>query len=77
MTGGVHFDLVKRVLRDIKRSGQAPEEIIQQVGSLHPNHCNSLHLLTDMACRVICTRRRAGGTSAMLCHNEVGAQDYH
>ncbi len=40
MTGGVHFDLVKRVLRDIKRSGQAPEEIIQQVGlaSLHYPH---------------------------------------
>lgn len=32
ITGGVHFDLVKRVLRDINRSGQAPEEIIQQVG---------------------------------------------
>ena len=31
ITGGVHFDLVKRVLRDIDRSGQAPEEIIQQV----------------------------------------------
>ena len=31
ITGGVHFDLVKRVLRDISRSGQAPEEIIQQV----------------------------------------------
>ncbi|CAL8463321.1 g2855 [Coccomyxa elongata] len=31
VTGGVHFDLVKRVLRDIKRSGQAPEEIIQQI----------------------------------------------
>ncbi len=30
VTGGVHFDLVKRVLRDIKRSGQAPDEIIQQ-----------------------------------------------
>lgn len=30
ITGGVHFDLVKRVLRDINRSGQAPEEIIQQ-----------------------------------------------
>lgn len=29
--GGVHFDLVKRVLRDINRSGQAPEEIIQQI----------------------------------------------
>lgn len=34
ITGGVHFDLVKRVLRDINRSGQAPEEIIQQVGRL-------------------------------------------
>jgi uridine kinase len=31
VTGGVHFDLVKRVLRDIDRSGQAPEAIIQQV----------------------------------------------
>eukprot|EP00873_Tetraselmis_striata_P002788 jgi/Tetstr1/423052/TSEL_013823.t1 len=31
VTGGVHFDLVKRVLRDIDRSGQAPEVIIQQV----------------------------------------------
>lgn len=30
-TGGVHFDLVKRVMRDISRSGQGPEEIIQQV----------------------------------------------
>lgn len=30
--GGVHFDLVKRVMRDITRSGQGPEEIIQQVG---------------------------------------------
>ena len=30
ITGGVHFDLVKRVIRDIQRSGQAPEEIIQQ-----------------------------------------------
>jgi hypothetical protein len=27
----VHFDLVKRVMRDISRSGQGPEEIIQQV----------------------------------------------
>jgi len=32
-SGGVHFDLVKRVLRDINRSGQGPEEIIQQVGT--------------------------------------------
>ena len=36
VTGGVHFDLVKRVLRDISRSGQAPEEIIQQVRSQQP-----------------------------------------
>ena len=44
VTGGVHFDLVKRVLRDIKRSGQAPEEIIQQVSNnvpiLHLSCCN-------------------------------------
>lgn len=31
ITGGVHFDLVKRVLRDISRSGQGAEEIIQQI----------------------------------------------
>lgn len=31
VTGGVHFDLVKRVLRDIDRSGQAPEDIIHQI----------------------------------------------
>ncbi|XP_044465947.1 inorganic pyrophosphatase TTM1-like isoform X3 [Mangifera indica] len=31
VTGGVHFDLVKRVLRDIQRVGQEPEEIIHQI----------------------------------------------
>ncbi|KNA10131.1 hypothetical protein SOVF_147260 [Spinacia oleracea] len=31
VTGGVHNDLVKRVLRDIQRAGQEPEEIIQQI----------------------------------------------
>ncbi|GAV56473.1 PRK domain-containing protein/CYTH domain-containing protein [Cephalotus follicularis] len=31
ITGGVHFDLVKRVLRDIQRVGQEPEEIIHQI----------------------------------------------
>ncbi|KAL8161414.1 hypothetical protein V2J09_012903 [Rumex salicifolius] len=31
VTGGVHFDLVKRVLRDIQRAGNQPEEIIQQI----------------------------------------------
>ncbi|PNW74224.1 hypothetical protein CHLRE_13g590300v5 [Chlamydomonas reinhardtii] len=31
ITGGVHFDLVKRVMRDISRSGQGPEEIVQQI----------------------------------------------
>lgn len=31
--GGVHFDLVKRVLRDIDRSGQQPEAILQQISS--------------------------------------------
>lgn len=31
VTGGVHFDLVKRVLRDIQRAGQEPEVIIQQI----------------------------------------------
>ncbi|KAK1315562.1 hypothetical protein QJS10_CPA05g01970 [Acorus calamus] len=31
VSGGVHFDLVKRVLRDIQRAGQEPEEIIYQI----------------------------------------------
>lgn len=31
VTGGVHFDLVKRVLRDINWSGQAPADIIYQI----------------------------------------------
>ncbi|KAK9800247.1 hypothetical protein WJX73_005883 [Symbiochloris irregularis] len=31
INGGVHFDLVKRVLRDIDRSGQEPTDIIQQI----------------------------------------------
>lgn len=31
VTGGVHFDLVKRVFRDIQRAGQEPEEIIHQI----------------------------------------------
>ncbi|XP_021755735.1 uridine-cytidine kinase C-like isoform X2 [Chenopodium quinoa] len=31
VTGGVHNDLVKRVLRDIQRADQEPEEIIQQI----------------------------------------------
>jgi len=29
--GGVHFDLVKRIMRDVHRSNQAPREIIQQI----------------------------------------------
>jgi uridine kinase len=36
VTGGVHFDLVKRVLRDINRAGQDPEEIIQQISETVP-----------------------------------------
>ncbi|XP_058775562.1 inorganic pyrophosphatase TTM2-like isoform X2 [Vicia villosa] len=31
VTGGVHLDLVKRVIRDIQRAGQEPEEIIHQI----------------------------------------------
>ena len=37
ITGGVHRDLIKRVLRDVTRSGQAPEEIITQITeTVHP-----------------------------------------
>ncbi|KAJ7956537.1 Uridine-cytidine kinase C [Quillaja saponaria] len=39
VTGGVHFDLVKRVLRDIQRAGQEPEEIIHQISkTVYPMH---------------------------------------
>jgi uridine kinase len=41
ITGGVHRDLIKRVLRDVTRSGQAPEEIITQItetGALPTRH---------------------------------------
>ena len=31
VTGGVHFDLLKRVMRDTNRSGQNPQEIISQI----------------------------------------------
>lgn len=31
VAGGVHFDLVKRVMRDVHRSGQDPEGIVQQI----------------------------------------------
>ena len=47
VTGGVHLDLVKRVLRDIKRSGQAPEEIIQQVTA-----CARMCLVWLLACKL-------------------------
>jgi uridine kinase len=31
VSGGVHFDLVKRIFRDIQRTGQEPREVIQQI----------------------------------------------
>ena len=60
ITGGVHFDLVKRVLRDIERSGQQPAEIIQQVRSaphLLQHSWRSVRLLhsTSSSCRLTCT----------------------
>ena len=60
ITGGVHFDLVKRVLRDIERSGQQPAEIIQQVRSamhLLQHSWPSVRLLqsTSSSCRLTCT----------------------
>ena len=59
VTGGVHFDLVKRVLRDIKRSGQAPEEIIQQVRLI------PLLLLHTVSSKLL-TRGEAGILHALL-----------
>jgi uridine kinase len=31
VSGGVHNDLIKRVLRDIHRTGQDPQQAIQQI----------------------------------------------
>jgi len=31
ISGGVHFDLIKRIFRDIQRTGQEPQEAIQQI----------------------------------------------
>mmetsp|Transcript_8058 Transcript_8058/g.15227 ORF Transcript_8058/g.15227 Transcript_8058/m.15227 type:complete len:678 (+) Transcript_8058:138-2171(+) len=45
--GGVHFDLVKRVLRDIDRSGQQPEAILQQISStVYPMY--KIHIEPDL-----------------------------
>ena len=52
ITGGVHFDLVKRVLRDINRSGQAPEEIIQQVHRLLSSALQAL--VAEFSCGCVC-----------------------
>ncbi|CAI5984727.1 unnamed protein product [Closterium sp. NIES-64] len=48
ITGGVHFDLVKRVLRDIDRSGQAPESIIQQISETNVDRRGGGALLLDL-----------------------------
>ena len=44
VTGGVHLDLVKRVIRDIQRAGQEPEEIIHQISE-------TVHTFTTSAFR--------------------------
>ncbi|KAK3276129.1 hypothetical protein CYMTET_15774, partial [Cymbomonas tetramitiformis] len=45
--GGVHFDLVKRVLRDIDRSGQQPEDILQQISqTVYPMY--KIHIEPDL-----------------------------
>ena len=43
VTGGVHFDLVKRVIRDIQRAGQEPEEIIHQISETVCTFFYSIH----------------------------------
>ena len=43
ISGGVHFDLVKRVMRDIDRSGQAPEDIIHQISEDGVPHVQGVH----------------------------------
>jgi Phosphoribulokinase / Uridine kinase family len=57
VTGGVHFDLVKRVLRDIQRAGQEPEEIIQQISEtvLFPYNIFSKACLAFFIFNLLCT----------------------
>lgn len=52
ITGGVHFDLVKRVLRDIQRAGQEPAEIIYQISeTVNPLSCVRIFFCLWNFCR--------------------------
>lgn len=45
VTGGIHRDLVKRVMRDIQRAGQQPDEIIHQISETVYTFFSSVYLL--------------------------------
>lgn len=45
VTGGIHFDLVKRVIRDVQRAGQQPAEIIHQISETVYTFSSSTYLL--------------------------------
>lgn len=48
VTGGVHLDLVKRVIRDIQRAGQEPEEIIHQISETVQAFLTPSSFFTDL-----------------------------
>lgn len=56
VTGGVHLDLVKRVIRDIQRAGQEPEEIIHQISETVHTFIISLIIQTDFESNCVCRR---------------------
>ena len=52
ITGGIHRDLIKRVLRDVTRSGQAPQEIISQISD---TVCACAVFMRALVCICACT----------------------
>lgn len=71
ITGGVHFDLVKRVLRDINRSGQAPEEIIQQVG-----RAGDILFWAAAYCKQHAGRSHGAQMAAASCQGAAGEREF-
>ena len=59
VTGGVHFDLLKRVMRDIHRSGQEPESIIHQISeTVYPMY--KAYIEPDLKTAHRCSRSSRG-----------------
>lgn len=59
VTGGVHLDLIKRVIRDIQRAGQEPQEIIHQISeTVHALFVfpSFIGIYKDLECICACLR---------------------